>query len=92
MASLIHRTSERVLIDESKLNGRLINLEAQVFKLGLDGGSSYLEKCKKDKDAKYRLILVESKIHRLGRYYRRTKRLPNKWRYNAKTASTMVSA
>jgi small subunit ribosomal protein S13e len=52
----------------------------------------HLEKCKKDKDAKYRLILVESKIHRLGRYYRRTKRLPNKWRYNAKTASTMVSA
>lgn len=52
----------------------------------------HLEKCKKDKDAKYRLILVESKIHRLGRYYRRTKKLPNKWRYNAKTASTMVSA
>lgn len=52
----------------------------------------HLEKCRKDKDAKYRLILVESKIHRLGRYYRRTKRLPNKWKYNSKTASAMVSA
>jgi small subunit ribosomal protein S13e len=40
----------------------------------------HLEKCRKDKDAKYRLILIESRIHRLGRYYRRTQRLPNKWK------------
>jgi small subunit ribosomal protein S13e len=38
----------------------------------------HLEKCRKDKDAKYRLILIESRIHRLTRYYRRTSRLPNK--------------
>jgi small subunit ribosomal protein S13e len=40
----------------------------------------HLEKCRKDKDAKYRLILIESRIHRLARYYRRTQRLPNKWK------------
>ena len=40
----------------------------------------HMEKCKKDKDAKYRLILIESRIHRLARYYRRTQRLPNKWK------------
>jgi len=32
----------------------------------------HLEKNRKDKDSKYRLILVESKIHRLTRYYRKT--------------------
>lgn len=53
---------------------------------------NHLTKYRKDTDAKYRLILVESRIHRLGRYYKRHQRLPNKWRYNAKTASAMVSA
>ena len=40
----------------------------------------HLEKSKKDKDAKYRLILIESRIHRLARYYRKTQRLPAKWK------------
>jgi small subunit ribosomal protein S13e len=31
----------------------------------------HLEKNRKDKDSKFRLILVESRIHRLSRYYRR---------------------
>jgi len=33
----------------------------------------HLEKNRKDKDSKYRLILIESRIHRLTRYYRKTK-------------------
>ncbi|URE09558.1 40S ribosomal protein [Musa troglodytarum] len=33
----------------------------------------HLERNKKDKDSKFRLILVESRIHRLTRYYKRTK-------------------
>jgi len=51
----------------------------------------HLEKNRKDKDAKYRLILVESRIHRLTRYYRKSEKLPNSWRYDAKTASALVS-
>lgn len=51
----------------------------------------HLEKFRKDKDSKYRLILVESRIHRLARYYKRTKKLPAKWRYNSNTASALVS-
>jgi len=35
---------------------------------------------RKDKDAKYRLILVEAKIHRLARYYRRNKQLAANWK------------
>ncbi|EAY87063.1 hypothetical protein OsI_08460 [Oryza sativa Indica Group] len=36
----------------------------------------HLERNRKDKDSSFRLILVESRIHRLVRYYKRTKKLP----------------
>ncbi|KAL0309033.1 UNVERIFIED_CONTAM: 40S ribosomal protein S13 [Sesamum radiatum] len=36
----------------------------------------HLERNRKDKDSKFRLILVESRIHRLARYYKKTKKLP----------------
>jgi small subunit ribosomal protein S13e len=51
----------------------------------------HLEKNKKDTDAKFRLILIESRIHRLSRYYRRTKQLPPTWKYESATASTLVA-
>ncbi|OXB70686.1 UNVERIFIED_CONTAM: hypothetical protein H355_015276 [Colinus virginianus] len=51
----------------------------------------HLERNRKDKDAKFRLILVESRIHRLARYYKRTKQLPASWKYQASTASAMVA-
>merc|ERR1711939_1264979 len=35
----------------------------------------HMDKNRKDKDQKFRLVLVESRIHRLARYYRRTKQL-----------------
>ena len=41
----------------------------------------HLERNKKDKDSKFRLILIESKIHRLSRYYKRKSKLPNSWAY-----------
>jgi len=51
----------------------------------------HLEKNRKDTDSKYRLILIESRVHRLVRYYRRTKQLPGNWRYDSATASALVS-
>lgn len=51
----------------------------------------HLEKNRKDKDSKFRLILVESRIHRLARYFKRVKKLPPNWKYEAATASTLVS-
>ena len=51
----------------------------------------HLEKFRKDKDAKFRLILIESRIHRLSRYYRRTKQLPPNWKYESSTASALVA-
>ncbi|KAF2946344.1 hypothetical protein DAI22_02g286200 [Oryza sativa Japonica Group] len=41
----------------------------------------HLERNRKDKDSSFRLILVESRIHRLVRYYKRTKKLPPTLRF-----------
>lgn len=41
----------------------------------------HLDRNRKDKDAKFRLILIESRIHRLSRYYKTTKRIPANWKY-----------
>ena len=51
----------------------------------------HLERNRSDKDAKYRLILVESRIHRLARYYKRTRQLPITWKYESSTASALVA-
>ena len=51
----------------------------------------HLERNRKDKDGKFRLILVESRIHRLARYYRSTKQLPPTWKYESKKADALVS-
>ncbi|GMY18697.1 40S ribosomal protein S13-like [Fagus crenata] len=41
----------------------------------------HLERNRKDKDSKFKLILVESGIQRLARYYKKTKKLPPVWKY-----------
>merc|ERR1711884_347294 len=46
---------------------------------------------RKDKDGKFRLILVESRIHRLARYYKTKGVLPPTWKYESSTASTLVA-
>merc|ERR1712096_118585 len=47
----------------------------------------HMDKNRADKDSKFHLVLVESRIHRLARYYRRTKQLPANWKYNSASAS-----
>ena len=51
----------------------------------------HLDRNKKDKDSKFRLILIESRIHRLSRYYRLSKKLPANWKYESATASAYVA-
>lgn len=51
----------------------------------------HLERNRKDKDSKFRLILIESRIHRLSRYYKTVGALPPTWRYESATASTLVA-
>jgi small subunit ribosomal protein S13e len=40
----------------------------------------HLERNRKDRDAKFRLILIESRIHRLSRYYKTKSQLPANWK------------
>lgn len=51
----------------------------------------HLERNRKDRDAKFRLILVESRIHRLARYYKTKRVLPPTWKYESGTASALVA-
>lgn len=51
----------------------------------------HLERNRKDKDSKYRLILIESRIHRLARYYKKAQRLPPTWKYESQSASALVA-
>lgn len=51
----------------------------------------HLERNRKDKDGKFRLILIESRIHRLSRYYKAVGVLPPTWRYESATANTLVA-
>merc|ERR1712127_834157 len=51
----------------------------------------HMEKNRQDKDSKFRLILIESRIHKLARYYKTTRKLPANWKYESATASTMVA-
>lgn len=51
----------------------------------------HLEKNKHDIDSKYRLILMESRIHRLARYYKRRRIIPPNWKYSQSNASALVA-
>ncbi|WOO77387.1 40S ribosomal protein S13 [Vanrija pseudolonga] len=51
----------------------------------------HLERNRGDRDAKFRMILVESRIHRLARYYIKKQQLPPTFKYEAATASTLVA-
>ena len=52
----------------------------------------HLEKNKNDIDAKFRLNLKESRIHRITRYYRKTGKVSPNFKYVSKKASALVSA
>jgi small subunit ribosomal protein S13e len=51
----------------------------------------HLETNRKDKDSKFRLILIESRIHRLARYYKTKQQIPPTFKYDSSTASTMIA-
>merc|ERR1712116_22310 len=51
----------------------------------------HLERNRKDRDSKFRLILIEARIHRLARYYKSKRTLPPTWRYQSSTASALVA-
>lgn len=76
-----------------KKNGAAPQLPEDLYSLIKKAVSvrKHLEKNKRDNDAKFRLILIESRIHRLARYYRSSKQVAPNWKYESKTAATLVS-
>ncbi|MBE0526603.1 MAG: 30S ribosomal protein S15, partial [Candidatus Thorarchaeota archaeon] len=50
----------------------------------------HLEENKKDFVTKRGLQLVESKIHRLSKYYRKTRVLPADWKYSSAQAAILL--
>eukprot|EP00798_Chlamydomonas_sp_ICE-L_P021853 gene21853-28883_t len=51
----------------------------------------HLERFRRDRDAKFRLILIESRIHRLARYYvKTTRQVPPTFKYESATASVSL--
>ena len=45
---------------------------------------------KKDMHAKRGLLLANSKIHRLIKYYKRIEKLPQNWKYDSKSAELLI--
>jgi len=52
----------------------------------------HLEEHPKDKHAKKGLIDLESKIHRLVKYYKRVGKLPPDWKYSPEKAKLLVAS
>ena len=51
----------------------------------------HLETHRKDLHSRRGLQLIESKIHRLAKYYRRVGKLPPDWKYDPKRAELLAS-
>ena len=51
------------------------------------GLAVHMEKNNKDLHNKRSMQVIEARIHKLSRYYKRTGVLPRKWKYKAKVAS-----
>eukprot|EP00899_Mesostigma_viride_P015532 jgi/Mesvir1/23980/Mv10742-RA.1 len=65
-----------------KANGMAPEIPEDLYQLIKKAVSvrKHLERMRKDKDSKFRLILIESRIHRLSRYYKTTRKLPPNWK------------
>ena len=77
-----------------KHNGQAPDLPEDIYCLIKRAVSmrKHLDKNRRDVDTKFRLILVESRIHRLARYYKRVKQLPPTWKYEAANGPSMIAA
>lgn len=84
-------TSKKIvqIMKENKLTGELpedlLNLIKKETKL-----ASHIEKNHKDMPAKRGLLITESKIKKLVKYYKRTKVLPKDWKYTREQAKLLI--
>lgn len=52
----------------------------------------HLERNPSDVFTKHHLILVESRIYRIVRYYKRTQKVPASFRYRSKDAAALLAS
>lgn len=52
----------------------------------------HLERNPSDTAMRYHIILVESRIYRIVRYYKRTHKLPENFKYKAKEAAALLAS
>merc|ERR1712177_179973 len=76
-----------------KANGVAVDLPEDLYFLIKKAVTmrKHLNKNKKDKHGKFRLILVESRIHRLARYYKTQGALAANWKYDSNTAAALIA-
>ena len=74
------------LVEEQLVNQLLQDLS----KAAIQNTEFILEENKKDFVSKRGLQLAESKIHRLSKYYRKTKVLPADWKYSPDQAAILL--
>lgn len=75
----------------NKLEPKLSDDIKNLIRKGIDI-MKHLEVNKKDMAAKRGLILTESKIKRLTKYYKNTGKMPNDWNYDRSKAKVLVEA
>ncbi|KAA8495591.1 40S ribosomal protein S13 [Porphyridium purpureum] len=77
----VHAVTSNKILRILRTNGLAPELPEDLYFMMKKARSmrKHLERNRKDNDSKFRLILIESRIHRLARYYKRVKYLPPNW-------------
>jgi len=88
VAQLTGKSITQILSEEKllpKLPEDLLSLIKKYIKI-----TKHLQPNKKDQPSRHGLLLTESKIKRLAKYYKRTDKLPPDWRFSRDRASLLV--
>jgi small subunit ribosomal protein S13e len=72
--------SIRKHLERNRKVGVLSNISSSIFSSEIIFHFEYILNALQDRDAKFRLILVESRIHRLARYYKSKSKLAPTWK------------
>ena len=86
--TLCSKSITQILADKKVQSPLPEDLQAMIKKLIMI--KKHLEENKQDEVAKRGLMITESKVQRLAKYYKRTKRLPQDWKYDVSKAKLYV--
>jgi len=86
--TLCSKSITQILSEKKSLGPLPEDLQAMIKKLIMI--RKHLEENKLDQVAKRGLMITESKVQRLAKYYKRTGRLPQDWKYDVSKAKLYV--